>query len=83
MTINWTCETDITYVRAYMERWAGDFYLCGSVITTKLAEDAAYHFDLYEGEGCDYTIPECVYELAFEVGEWYELDDEGDDDSDL
>jgi hypothetical protein len=67
-------------VRRWMAQHAGEYYDCGVVKTTKLAEDAALQFDLYEGEGSDYTIPECVFELALEVAEWYELDEEiGDD----
>ena len=79
MTINWTCETDIAYVRGYMKRWAGEYYSDGGVATTRLADDAAHELDLYEGQGGDYTVPVCVYELALEVGEWYELDEETDD----
>jgi len=62
-----------------MKRWAREYYDDGGLVTTRLAEDAAYQLDLYEGEGGDYTIPECVYELALEVGEWYELDIEEND----
>lgn len=35
---------------------------CGELDCTKLAEDAAQEFDLYEGDDCD--IPEWVFEAS-------------------
>jgi hypothetical protein len=35
---------------------------CNELDCTRLAEDAAQEFDLYEGDNCD--IPEWVFELS-------------------
>lgn len=40
----------------------------GEVELTQLAEDAAATFGLYDGD----DIPEEVFELAYQAGEWYE-----------
>ena len=61
-------------------RWMMDevpnYYDGIDINTTRLAEDAADQFDIYEcyedtaiRDG--YTVPEWVYELAVEVETWY------------
>ena len=43
---------------------------CNEIDCTKLAEDAANEFNIYEDE-INYEIPEWVFDLAVEVGEKY------------
>lgn len=68
--------TNYELVRQWMQDNAADYDDGIDINCTALAEDAAYEFDIYE---CDedtvpddtYPIPEWVYELAFDVSEWY------------
>lgn len=69
---DWCFEENEDTVRRWMAQNAGNYCECGEVRTTTLAEDAADEFDLYEDD--EYTIPECVFELAAEVADWYEAD---------
>lgn len=49
---------------------------CGEVNCTALAEAAADELDIYE-DRVEYTIPEFVFEVAFETYEWWRAQDEG------
>jgi hypothetical protein len=68
--------TNYELVRQWMRDNAADYDDGIDINCTKLAEDAAYQFDIYE---CDedtvpddtYPIPEWVYEMAVEVEAWY------------
>ena len=46
--------------------------LTGEVNATYLAEDAAMHFNLYENDAAA-TIPEWLFELAYDISAAYEL----------
>jgi hypothetical protein len=69
-----------------IERWMKDHiddYISSDGVginCTLLAQDAANTFDIYEGTGSDYTIPEWVYDMAVKVEDWYL--DGGDEDED-
>lgn len=61
-----------TSVRRYMQAVAYEFLDGqGEVNATGLAEDAAREFDIYVQDN-DYTIPEHIFELAYEVAELVE-----------
>jgi hypothetical protein len=80
MIIIWTVESiSELEVREYMRTWA---YLyddgCDGLNITKLAEETAYDLEIFEEDG--ETIPDCVFELAAEVDDWYCLESDDDDD---
>ena len=60
-------------VRQWMQDNCADYDDGIDINCTRLAEDAAYEFDIYEDAvpGDEYPIPEWVYEPAVEVEEWY------------
>jgi len=68
--------TNYDLVRQWMRDNASDYDDGIDINRTRMAEDAADQFDIYE---CDedtairdgYTVPEWVYELAVEVEAWY------------
>ena len=70
--------TNRDLVRMWMMAEVEDYDDGCEVNCTKMAEDAAYEYDLYDDD-VDFTIPEWVFELAFEVERWWlGLDDEPD-----
>lgn len=57
-----------TLVRDWMQTNRWQFTdLCGEINCTKMAEDAADNYNLYEDD-IDFKIPEWVFELSAEVG---------------
>ncbi len=67
-------------VRLWMQDHADDYDDGISINCTRLAEDAADVFNIYEGTGSDYTIPEWLFDMAVKVEEWYLDGDDTDDD---
>lgn len=63
--------TNYELARRWMANSISDYDDGIDINCTRLAEDAAYEFGIYDGDGSDYIIPEWVYELAVEVEEWY------------
>lgn len=62
-----------------LDHFRKDYLDCGEVNATVLAENAAHEFDLYE-ENADATIPEEVFDMAVEISEQFEDDNEEEDD---
>lgn len=50
---------------------------CGEIDCTKLAEDCANHFEFYDKDSSDAEIPEEIFDLAVQVSE--ETDEEDED----
>jgi len=65
--------TNYEQARQWMIDNAADYDDGININCTRLAEDAAYEFGIYEEAvpGDEYPIPEWVYELAVEVEAWY------------
>ena len=57
-------------VRQWMKDNAADYDDGIDINCTRMAEDAADQYDIYDDD-IDFTIPEWVYELAVEVEAWY------------
>jgi len=68
--------TNRDLVRMWMMAEVEDYDDGIDINCTRLAEDAADEYDLYDDD-IDFTIPEWVFELAFEVERWWlGLDDD-------
>jgi len=65
--------TNYDLVRQWMIDNCADYDDGIDIDCTRLAEDAAYEFDIYEEAvpNDEYPIPEWVYELAVKVEAWY------------
>jgi hypothetical protein len=62
--------TNYELARQWMIDNAADYDDGIDINTTRLAEDAAEQFDIYNDD-IDFPIPEWVYKLAVEVEAWY------------
>ena len=66
--------TNYELVRQWMMDEVPNYYDGIDINTTRLAEDAADQYDIYDDD-VEFTIPEWVYELAVEVEAWYLVSD--------
>lgn len=58
------------HVRLNME----DYLYCGELNATKLAEECALEFDMFEQVGSDCNVPEELYEYAAKIADEIEND---------